>query len=359
MALPIYIDSDMTKKVLISISLVLTSAILLLLSLVRYADTPNANKNGFIRKLLINKIAPLHYTSTITPLSVICGVDPKQITFRGKDPLLLITANYSLTNQDSLNLPIPLNKSLLRGSSVFRDTSNVNLYIYNFSTDISYKIGDTIFYENKLPCPLFTRIVPLNSRLIAVRAFDSSRTKQVFEIIDKQSKKIIKHSDVIPNQTDAGLSSDGLLQYDSASKRLVYVQFYQNKIFCFDTSLNLLYIFHTIDTINTNPVLTKSFMMENKTGNLVPSVPLTIVNKAIYAYGGNLFVLSNLQADNETSSVFLKSSVIDIYDLSNGIYKGSFYVPDMDREKINSFALSGNIFIALYNNHIATFQLNL
>jgi hypothetical protein len=345
------------KKLTISVaSAIFVLSALVLFILVEAADRPNKNKNGFLRTLFTNPFHLLNQASTPINITHIAGASDRNIYFTSNDPRVLVTTDYSLKHLDTLSLPIPLTKMELVGATTFANYPKMTMLICNSSKAISYTVKDSLFYATKLSPPLFTRAVPLDSTKVALRAFDSSRQHQLFEIVNNKTGKILEKGDIIRNQRDAGFSTDGLLDYDESTHSLIYVQFYQNRFFCMDTGLNLKYIGHTIDTINTNPVLTRSFATKNAPGSLLPTAPLTILNNQICTYNGSLFVLANLQADNEKNSVFHANSVIDVYRLIDGRYRGSFYIPHLDREKVQSFKIVNNTLIVVYKTHLATYS---
>jgi hypothetical protein len=338
---------------------ILSGSVLILLILVQMSHRPNANKNGFIRspaKITADLLHKVHITESHIH---ICSADSTRLYFSTQDPRKLFAMDYPLTKRHDLMLPIPLNQDQRIGITTSVDFPKINLYLRNASSVISYTLGDTLFYTVKLAPPIFTKVVKLSNSTLALRAFDSTRQSQLFEKVSSQTGKILARADILPKQTDAGFSTDGQLVYDSSVSKLLYIQFYQNKFYCLDTNLNFLYTGKTIDTISHTAVYTRPFSKENgKTGNLLPAVPLNVINEQDCAYKGNLYILSSLQADNEKNSLFFGSSVIDIYEIKTGHYQGSLYISNIEREKITSFTIFKNVLIAVFGTYIATYQLN-
>jgi hypothetical protein len=270
----------------------------------------------------------------------------------------LVTADFSLKELNTLSLPISLTKMELVGATTFTNYPRMTMFICNASKAIFYTLKDRVFYTTKLSPPLFTRAVPLDSAKVALRAFDDKRQNQLFEIVSSKTGKTLAKADIIGQQKDAGFSTDGLLDYDESTHSIVYIQFYQNRFFCTDTNLNLRYVGHTIDTTNTNSIQTRSFATKKEPGGLLPTAPLIIVNSQICTYNGSLFVLSGLQADNEQNSAFHANSVVDIYRLKDGRYRGSFYIPHLHRENVETFKIINDTLIAVYKSNLATYSFN-
>jgi len=70
-------------------------------------------------------------------------------------------------------------------------------------------------------------------------------------------------------------------------------------------------------------------------------------------------VNSALLANNENKNALDNASVIDVYNISDGKYQCSFYIPDFNKHKITDFIVSGKTIIALYDHFINTYRLNI
>ncbi len=350
----------MKKKLFYIPLIILITAFSILLGLVQWSDRPNAYKNGFNREFDSIKITLLHQIAVKGELYKICGSTTHKIFFFGKDPRRLIIADYKLNKLDSLHLPIPINRRLSIAFGLFVDSPNIELYAPNLSAVFYYQMGrDTMKSYLKLQAALFTRYVPVSSQSLIIRGFDSLRREQSFMKVNRFTGKTIKQTKFFTDQPDAGFSTDGSLVYDSLTHSILYVQINQNRVLCLDTNLNVEYVSRTIDTTNTNSIHTRNFASDNQPGSLMPSTPIKVINKKCYADKGNLFVLSNLRADNETDTAFFNNKVIDIYNIKTRYYTGSFYIPDRDRQKVRDFRIDNNMLIVLYEKRIALYQLNL
>jgi hypothetical protein len=73
--------------------------------------------------------------------------------------------------------------------------------------------------------------------------------------------------------------------------------------------------------------------------------------------GGKLFLQSMLKADNEYELDFNENSIIDIYDLKNGDYKGSFYIPAYEGKKAHQFQVISHQLYALYGKTVVLYDL--
>ena len=61
-------------------------------------------------------------------------------------------------------------------------------------------------------------------------------------------------------------------------------------------------------------------------------------------------------AKNEDEKKFENSSVIDTYNLRDGQYQFSFYLPKHNEKKMREFKVSGDMLIALYDHYVLKYQ---
>lgn len=322
------------------------------------ADMPNSENNGFARKWLANIVSPLHQNKTDEPIYNVCGATATHFFFSGKDPLKLIETDYRLANKKSIQIPLPFNSDMLRGWDVFVDSPAVTLGIRNTATILKYNLGDITYNALQLPVPLFSRITRISPQSFALRAFDSSRQRQLFQKINSISGKLLNKNNIISSDADFGYSTDGILNYDQGSNRLVYLLFYRNQFLCMDSNLNLLYTGKTIDTVQSNHVNVVNASKGEPVSSLKSAHAITTVNADFCFYKDNIFIISGLKSDNETPDSFKNNSAIDVYAIDNGAYKGSFYLPAIDGDKVKHIRIHKNILLALYKDHIATFRLH-
>jgi hypothetical protein len=194
----------------------------------------------------------------------------------------------------------------------------------------------------------FTEAVPIGPASFAIRSV-SRRTHGY--ILSKESNThpyVQADTTLLVKQVDGLFCIDGMMHFNRDRNMLVYLYYYRNQFVCMDTSLNLLYRGNTIDTVSRAQIKVASIRSDHSVTLAAP--PLT-VNRRSATSGNYLFVNSALQAKNETAKVFNEASVIDVYDLRNGIYRFSFYLPDFNHEKLRDFEVAGNKLVALYDHY--------
>lgn len=159
---------------------------------------------------------------------------------------------------------------------------------------------------------------------------------------------------------DGYFSNDGQFKYDKGSNRLFYMFYYKGLFTCLDTNLKAVYNAKTIDTVQWANIQLKFIEEKNKgkiAGNSITQAkPPKLVNKRFCIDDGNVYIQSNLKADNEKNS--LKDfDVIDVYKTNNGKYLLSFYLPKLKYKKLSEFKISHRNLVALYMNTVAIFRI--
>jgi len=167
------------------------------------------------------------------------------------------------------------------------------------------------------------------------------------------SKQQTIFRDLLEHRPDGLFAQDGFL-LGNRHQTLVYLYRYCNKFIVMDTAMKLLYRGRTIDTVSHVQL---QLGATDKGREIKMATPPPTVNQYTCTAKGYLFVKSALRADNELSDITKEASVVDVYDLKNGNYKFSFYVPDHDHEKMQQFLISGNRLAAMYLHQLRIFKM--
>jgi len=335
---------------------------LALILLVRFSHLPNEHTNGFARRWLEPKeFKFLNELQISNSIQDIVGTTNDHLFFSTLNPQWLFMLDEKLQNQDTIFFPIKLFEKLLSAYTFFVDSPNVYLHANNIPALFIGSLVDTKKFSGlKLKTSLFTKSVQISPKYMVLRGFDSSGTRQTFQKINSMTGKIESQQVIVPQpKNDLGFSTDGWLKYDPFTKRILFVEFYQNSFFCLDSNLNLIYQGKTIDTTNTNSVSIKPNVIGNKE-YLMPSSSRTLINKITFVNNGYLFINSGLIADNESPKLFRQNAIIDVYRIQNGTYVGSFYLPYRHENKIMSIVYqSDKLFVLYAKGIISVFNLNL
>lgn len=335
------------------------ACVIVLLLLVRFSGMPNEQKNGFTRRWLSAAIYPLHQADIHAPYQYIAGATRSHFFLAVPNPKWLVMTDYSLQRQDTFSFPVPLSDKLTSLHTCTVDSPWIYLHANNIPALFYAHVDSGRMRAVRLSTGLFTKSVQVSVSCLVVRAFDSVLKRQVFEKVDTRTGKVTGQAAIISQEKeDAGLSTDGLLRYDSLTRRLLFIQFYQNRFFCLDTNLTLQYTGHTIDTIRTNSVDVQQVHIEGE-DRYMPAAPRVTVNQQSCVSNGYLFIVSGLIADNEDKGTFRGNGVIDCYRIGDGSYAGSFHLPYPAGEKISSIYVAGGFLSVLYRSKMAVFKLEI
>ena len=169
------------------------------------------------------------------------------------------------------------------------------------------------------------------------------------------NSNLVKRNPVLlQKQIDGRFDTDGVLNYDPFTKQLVYIYYYRNQYIVADSKLNLIHRGNTIDT--TTKAKIKVAFIKDRNEKKFSAPPMT-VNKNAYVYKGLLFVNAALMGKYESEKMWKQASIIDVYDYKNRSYVVSFYVYNIDVERLTDFAIQGNNFYGIVGSHLVSYKL--
>lgn len=174
-----------------------------------------------------------------------------------------------------------------------------------------------------------------------------------FNLTDTSS--VVYGSDLLQKQIDGVFDTDGVLNYDTNMKQIVYQYRYRNQFIIADSDLKLKRKGKTIDTISKAQI--KIAYIKNRQERTFSAPPL-VVNKVSYALNNLLFVNSALLGKYESAEMWKHASIIDVYNTSNNTYLSSFYVYDSNGKKMKRFIVYGNRLFALIDTELVSYKLD-
>jgi hypothetical protein len=204
-------------------------------------------------------------------------------------------------------------------------------------------------------CPYFSWAVAMADEQFAIQATVSiegdSLQKNILGLASEDG--FTPNVDVLASKEPKDIfDSRGVLRYSRLLGRLVYTHFYRCTSLVLDSSLHLLYEFNTID--NIAQARTKS--IEVNEGVYTMAAPMAVVNNNTQVSDNVLYVHSNVRGANEDERDFSSNSVIDVYDLRNGKYLYSFYIPFYKSEKTTTFKVLENRLLVKYGKNIILYS---
>jgi hypothetical protein len=345
------------KKV-VALTSCFIGSILTIIIIYLFSTSFNHRKNGFIRLFPPHIAVPLGSVDIKYNSYYIAGLTSNEIYLGNEtSPTHLLVANQSLTDTHHFRISLPKNEKISEASlKVTVDPPNIYMvegltptYLYGKTNELklsSVKI-DTMLH--------FGLSTPLTSTSIILRKYyrefqQNGLIKISLSNVNREAPKILK------KQVDGIFCTDGMFNYSFHSSNFLYVYFYRNEFLCIDTNLNVIYKATTIDTNTRAKIKVASIRSEDKS---VLAGPPQEVNRASCVSDKWLFINSALMANNEKLIFFKDHSVVDVYDIKNGRYRCSFYIPNPDGKKITSMAAHDNRLFTINDHFLQTFTLNL
>ncbi|MEQ7800941.1 hypothetical protein ABDJ41_14145 [Pedobacter sp. ASV1-7] len=348
------------KKATYQIISITFLSILLILGLNQYSYKRNHSKNGFVRLFPPHALGENYKLSLPSDNYYLAGIY-NDIIYIGNatDVGEVLALDFKLTSINKMTLPIPDHKRL-----AWKAVKNIIRSSFYFRTDIitpsfSYSnLGKNNFEFKNMDQLHFDQISPISPSSIFIRSYDLVLKQNIIEKVSFLPNLIVKKQYKLKKQIDGFFCTDGELQYDPLSAKLMYMYYYRNQFTVLDTNLNVLLDTRTIDT-NYKAKLTISNFSTSKEKTTTFSSPAHLINKKSYILDENLYIYSTLKSDNEDYDVFNKYCVIDVYNSNNGNYRYSFYLPKHGNKTLTDFAIADKTIIAVYGQDILTFNLNL
>ena len=347
----------MKKTVILKIGSIVVIVAVTLAILLATTKMPNEAKNGFTRTYL-NSDLPIFLNAPLKEvLTNISGTTASSIFLASQRPQALLILNKNLKHRDTLLLNAPIPDEKMTPFAFFIDSPMVYLHINNMKSVIYGRFPKQDLHKTEIKSQIFTKSVQVSPSSFIIRGFHSSIQKQVFQKIDLQNGRILIEKDIV-DSLDAigGMASDGMLSYEKETASVIYVEYFRNKFYRLDTNLNLIYKKNTIDTISSNQVQVKDIQQPDGTIKKVPSIARIQVNDQCFTDKSYIYIISALRADNENLKEFNQHTVIDVYYLTDGSYRGSIKMRKRGKA-FKSAVMQNDTLIALYDKEIAYYKL--
>ncbi|WP_316812853.1 hypothetical protein [Pedobacter heparinus] len=313
----------------------------------------NRDPNNFIR------LFPPHRLSSALKMNLnyntdqIAGIDSEKVVLSipdVMDRLLLVQLDKGNIRKVKIDGIEEMKKSIV--STVF---TSPFFYVVRDDVKQIYR-GDTIEWRAKPFSKIdlsYDTFIPLPDSSFVLRTITA---KEGYVLVKKDKAGTIKKAPaLLEKQVDGLFCRDGILHYNQKLGLLVYLYYYRNQFIVADKNLNLLYKGKTIDTVSRAKI---KIGLPDQDGHIKLAEPPIVVNKKSCVSAEYLFVQSNLKADNEDAEQFKNAWVVDVYELKNGKYKLSFYLPKTKTGKIKDMKVTGKTMAVLYAHRLCTYKLN-
>lgn len=268
-------------------------------------------------------------------------------------PLLLTTVDTSFVNLRSVKVDLDRENYPFR--SLQLQVKDSNYYLYDGSIPVIFRgtLGNTIAHTISYRDAFFTQLVILDSSYFAIRTQSSHNRQYMLAALNlQQNPKLQMHPSILKKQIDGVFDSDGKLVTANNSLEILYTYTYRNEFIVLDQRLTILKKLHTIDTTTVAKIQTRRL----SDGTHKMSAPPLKVNGAIAANHNLLFIHSNLKGKHESSQMWKKASVIDIYRTDEQEYVGSFYVDKQGESALSYMIADDRYLYVLIRNDLKRYR---
>lgn len=344
----------MKKKVIIKLGFCLMISIGLVVVLFTFSNTIIHKRNDFLRVFPPHPIRKENVLNIKFNSYYIAGLSQHRIYLgNGTAPLHVLDLNMSLQDSTHITLKIEgINQDTLASTRI--EVNPPYFYVFDGIVPLIYKGPlDTWIATKYITAPNhFTIAEPTVEKSIVFRAVNSSSKNNMLGTFHSDTLPTTFNTTLLEKQIDGFFCTDGQLDFNTSLNQIIYTYYYRNQFLVLNTDLTIKLKGKTIDTVSI-----AQLKIANTNGIKTMAAPPLIVNKRSTTYGNWLFVQSNLLAKNEHRKLFDDASVIDVYNLKNGHYKMSFYIPNFENHRIKDFKIIQDKLVTLYEHHIVVYTI--
>lgn len=308
-------------------------------------------ENGFNRRLLTPVLTPRKQVTFPVMISRLIGKQADKIYFQEENPLEIFSTNLSLDSLNTIKLPLPIDKEQGLNTRMYIQDRYLYLACRNVPSIISYDLNTGSVFNHALSTS-FNQEAIISTDHFILRARDPQLLSHRFVKLDLNNKDSLPEDNFSDRKSIGGFETAGILYYDTATKQACYTYFYQNGFICMDSNLNVTLKARTIDTVTHRNV-----KVARVGRSITMKQPAQAINYNGCVADGKLFLQSRLKADNEYELDFNENSMIDVYNLKNGDYKGSFYIPAYKGRKAHQFKVINHQLYALYDKTVVLYDM--
>lgn len=288
-------------------------------------------KNGFKRQLLTTVLKTRKQVTLPVSVSRIIGSQSGAIYFQDNTPHTVYQTTLHLDSLTTITLPITPYVKPNSSIRMFLNGRHIYISCRNLPGILDYNL-DSGSVDNYVFEKFYGKESNLAKDQFILRTIEPKSNNTFFVKLNLKKKHSTIEDRFSERNGEGVFATDGILYYDSTTHQACYTYFYQNGFICMDTNLNLKLKARTIDTLTK-----RAIKVAHVGSSYTMKQPPRFVNTQGAVAAGNLFLQSMLQADNEYPLDFTENTVIDVYNLINGSYKGSFYIPAFKgKNRINS-----------------------
>lgn len=304
-------------------------------------------ENPFTRRFLPHPVTDNQGVELPYNSYYIAGIHNDEIYLGNRSaPLHGLSVNAQSTVAETIALKLE-DVSKYPFQSIKWRTSGDSILLHDSSLGLFYKgsMAKKILVHKASVSPgSYSSITTINNNKIVLRAFNSKKNNVTLGMFNSKSGTINIQEALLDEegQPQDLFSNDGILLYNEHLDKIIYVFYYKNKSFIFDSELTNRQVLKTIDTIS-RPNFKIEYLKQRQ--ELKMSEKPVYVNKAAATAGNYLFILSDRMGKNERREMYAQADIIDVYDVRDLTYSYSFYMHHFKSTPITEIHADGDYLI--------------
>lgn len=353
----LFINANKLKTILkMAIITIISSAIIVILY--TFSEQRMHTENPFIRRFIQGATYKTAEAELNNNSKYFAGTDGNLIYFGDSAAPLYIIA-YNTTLKTKHTYKIQLERENFPFSSVQVRIVPPYFYLMDGTVPVIYKgnisnwKAKLIMYDNNY---YFSKAEIIAPNKIAFRAQQIKTLYNILGVFTFKDSLQVKYSPyLLQKQIDGFFDTDGMMQFDSKTQKLIYTYYYRNQFIIADKNLNLLLHGNTIDT--TTQAKLKVVLIKKTGQRKIASIPPT-VNQFTAVSNNLLFVNSMLIGRYEPIEMWKQASIIDVYNIKQNTYLSSIYIYDINKTKLKEmFVVDDNLY-AIIGHRVHKYQLS-
>lgn len=308
--------------------------------------------NGFNRRLNTTVLKAGKQITFPLPVSKVIGSDDSKIYFQVNSPYEIYSTDVHGNSVTRLPLFIPPDKKLQSGYQMHLNGRHLYVVSRNMPGIIQYDLDSGRSYSHVFG-QYFSKDAFVGNDQFVLRTIDPNEEDPKFIKINLKDNNFRAEDHFSEKNGKGNFPTDGILYYDATTHLACYTYFYQNGFICLDSNLNIKLKARTIDTI-TN----RNIQIAHVGRSVTMKQPPQFVNYVGAVAEGKLYLQSRLKADNEFPLDFAENTIVDAYNLSNGNYIISFYIPFLKGKKTSQYQVIDKKLYAIYGKNVVVYDLS-
>lgn len=342
--------------IILSISAVFSSSLVTALFLV--SEEAIDRNNAFIRRYPHHPIKKVNQFDLGYNSYYIAGVTKDSIylgNYTAPRHLLAIDKQLRDTSVITLNLD---RKSEFNFKKIQVQVDDGQFYLFDGTIPIIYK-GDTANWYGKIISygdAYFSKILRLAENIYIIQSrITSNNENELGKLAIYPETTIVQFNrSILKKQINGIFDVDGFLLYNKEHDKTLYVYRYRNEFKIISPDLELNYTRKTIDTIS----IAQLDLLRDSDNNLIKLGPNAIVvNQHADTFGDYLFIASERLGKFEPEEMLNQATIIDTYNFPKNKYDFSFYLYDVQNQKIKDFKIEGDQLFGIAGSILVSYEL--